>query len=119
MRTALKGNQVAAYYPYTLRELKAPYYEDPAIEDLYRVESELNRVGKTRVEGKLRPIRQSVKQRIALADYNMDTVNWETVRMTDGAAPPQEQPQQQQQGHGRRQVDRHPQLIALVKEEVE
>lgn len=44
-------------------------YEEPAIEDLYRVEQELNRVGKTRSESKkIRPLREEVVERIKLVD---------------------------------------------------
>ena len=39
-------------------------YEEPAIEDLYRFEQELNRVGKTRAEGKVLPLRANVVDRI-------------------------------------------------------
>ena len=47
-------------------------YDEPAIEDLYRMEQELNRVGKTRAEGKIKPLRVDVVERIKIADFNME-----------------------------------------------
>eukprot|EP00929_Paragymnodinium_shiwhaense_P122931 TRINITY_DN96245_c0_g1_i1.p1 TRINITY_DN96245_c0_g1~~TRINITY_DN96245_c0_g1_i1.p1 ORF type:complete len:134 (+),score=17.76 TRINITY_DN96245_c0_g1_i1:28-402(+) len=79
LKRALKGPAVAQWYPYTLKEVNAPGYEDPIIEDFYREEQELNRVGKTRIEGKLKPIREEVIERIKFSDYNMDEVNWDTI----------------------------------------
>lgn len=87
-RQALKGPALDSWYPYTMKELKAPGYDEPAIEDLYRMEQELNRVGKTRAEGKIKPLRVDVVERIKIADFNMEVVNWDRLDGEEGDAAP-------------------------------
>ena len=60
-------------------------FEEPGIEDLYRLEQELNRVGKTRAEGKVLPLRNSVVELIKIADFNMEIVNWDRLDGEDGS----------------------------------
>jgi hypothetical protein len=52
-------------------------YEEPDIEDLYRIEQELARIGKTRSAAKIRPLREEVVSMIKLSDFNMETVDWD------------------------------------------
>ncbi len=61
-------------------------YEEPAIEDLYRVELDLNRVGKTRAEGKIKPLRDAVVELLKIGDFNMDVVNWDRLQDAEDAA---------------------------------
>ncbi len=59
--------------------LRCVRYEEPYIEDLFRLEQELNRVGKTRSEGRVKPLRNEVIEMIKLSDYNLDIVNWDKI----------------------------------------
>ncbi len=67
-------------------------YEEPAIEDLYRYEQELNRVGKTRAEGKVLPLRANVVDRIKVADFNMEIVNWDRLEGDEDTPEEEEAP---------------------------
>ena len=50
---------------------------------MLRDEQELNRVGRTRIAGKLKPIRTEVAKLVAISDFNMDSVNWDAVEGSD------------------------------------
>lgn len=56
LRSHLKGPQIAGYYPPSIRDmpLEAIGIEAPKREELYRKEEQMNRLGKTRIKGKMR-----------------------------------------------------------------
>lgn len=70
LRERLKGPHVASWYPLGVHELGLQKLgvDDPVREQLYRKEQQDNRVGKTRMKGKLRPPTVAFVEQMKLID---------------------------------------------------
>lgn len=78
LRRHLKGPAVKAYYPVDIHHdlnLVELGIENPAVEDRYRRNVELQRIGKTLRKGKVRPLTQRFATRMALEDKQEEVLD--------------------------------------------
>ena len=73
LRRRLKGPQISTYYPTTISELPLTDVgvEPPAREALFRTEQQLNRLGKSRLKGKMRGGTARFQDKMRLQDVQV------------------------------------------------